>query len=150
MTLTDSFLDVKRRYDESKVANESLRRNEATLLETLHQAEEGRTNAEACFEALRVHAEEKLALASAEVQKAVDDWRQAESSRQALATALDEQTKLVAFWQARARLAEAKLPTVTQALVLKEQENQELVAICDQLMASLQPPASDGDRVVNE
>lgn len=142
--ITDSFADIKRRYDEAKNLNESLRKNEGTLVEALHKAEEARDEAEARFEALRAHAEEKLAIAASEVQKVSEASLQAESSRQALDAALEEQSKLAAFWQARALIAEAKLPGLTQAIASKERENQELLAICDQLVASLQPLGGEG------
>ncbi len=141
--ITDSFADIKRRYDEAKSLNESLRKNEGTLVEALHKAEEARDEAEARFEALRAHAEEKLAIATSEVQKVAEASQQAESSRQALDAALEEQSKLAAFWQARALIAEAKLPGLTQAIASKERENQELLAICDQLVASLQPSGGE-------
>jgi predicted nuclease with TOPRIM domain len=153
--VTDSFADMKRRYDEAKGLIESLRKNEATLVEALHKAEESCAEAEARFDALRVHAEEKLAVAAAEVKKTAEASQQAESARQAVEA---EQNKLVAFWQARALIAEAKLPglvqtvaskereneELAQTVASKERENQELVAICDQLFASLQPTTTGG------
>jgi transforming acidic coiled-coil-containing protein 3 len=139
VALTTAFGELKQRYDETKGINESLRKNEATLLEAVHKMEEELANAEARFEALRTHAEEKLVIASSEVQRSRAETQQAESSRHSLEAALAEQTKQVAFWQARALVAEAKLPGLTQGLALKERENQELLAICDQLVASLQP-----------
>lgn len=134
LAVTESFADLKKRYDETKVINENLRKNEANLVATLQRVEEERADAEARFEALRTHAEEKLASAAAEVRQAV---AQAQHARGAAEDALAEQTKQVAFWQARALLAEAKLPGLMQALTCKENENKELLLICDQLMASL-------------
>lgn len=143
LAVTASFADMKNRYDETKGLNENLRKNEASLLATLRNLEEERTEAEARFEALRAHAEEKLASAAAEVQKALSDNRQAEARLQEVEAALAEQSKLVSFWQARAHSAETALPGLVETLQLKERENRELLAICDQLVASLQPAATE-------
>ncbi len=66
-TVFNSFNELKRRYDDQKAVIEAYKKNEATLLANLTLTQSECNEAEARFEALKVHAQQKLEEANEEV-----------------------------------------------------------------------------------
>jgi predicted DNA binding CopG/RHH family protein len=122
VALAESFTQLRKRYEDMKGVNENLKKNETTLLQRLRDAENERNEFEAKFEALKAHAEQKLSLASEELENV-----KASCSKQ------------ITVLQTRTQLLESRANTLQDELRTKEKENLELVQICEQLMTSIEP-----------
>lgn len=147
--VTSSFEQMKVRYEDYKLGNEVLRQQveniRAAAEETegaLREAEAGQEAWAARFDALKLHAQERLAAANAEIEELQRIGQRREEALAALEAREEAvilaQRKQAAAWAGRTRLAEARIAAL-------EQERNELLLICEQLMGSLEspPPLSD-------
>ncbi|XP_071448943.1 transforming acidic coiled-coil-containing protein 3-like [Hetaerina americana] len=115
-----AFSDVHRKYERSKVALEGFRANEDALKASIAEYQVNLRKQEQRYEVLKSHAEAQLEGANQEL----------ESVRR---TEQLEITKL----RAMLKKTELRLASLEESIEQKEKENQELVAICDELISKL-------------
>ncbi|KAG8231238.1 hypothetical protein J437_LFUL005912, partial [Ladona fulva] len=115
-----AFSDVHRKYERSKTAIEGFKRNEEALTASVAECQANLRKQEQRYEVLKSHAEAQLESANQEL----------ESVRRAQQL---EITKL----RAMLKKTELRLASLEETVEQKEKENQELVAICDELIGKL-------------
>jgi len=142
--ITSSFEQMKVRYEDFKLSNEAMHQQLETMRSAAEETEGALKEAEAGqeawasrFDALKLHAQERLAAANAEIeelQRAAQRKDESLSAFQAREDALIlAQRKQAAALAGRARVAEVRIAAL-------EQERNELLLICEQLMGSLESP----------
>ena len=115
-----SFAHLHEKFGKLKTAVESYRKNEDVLKKVVKDLQEHVKNAEAKYQVLKGHAEQKLQEASAEINRVQ-------------ATCKSE----IAGLQAAFKLEKAKNTSLQQSLEQKIAENKELTAICDELIGKV-------------
>ncbi|KJE97567.1 hypothetical protein CAOG_07404 [Capsaspora owczarzaki ATCC 30864] len=116
-----AFSDLHRRYDKLKEVLENYRKNEETLKQALSASQQELIQSDQRYIALRAHAEEKLESANSAIEKVNATYRGE-----------------LAVANAKLKKAEMQVSSLENALQAKEKENQELVVICDELIAKVE------------
>jgi chromosome segregation ATPase len=109
------------RYTKVKEVVENFKKNEAILKEALIQAQEATKTAESRYDALRMHAEGKIAEANAEIAQVRES----------------NQTQIVALTM-KVKTAEREVASAKRQIEAKDTDNAELSQICDELVRKLE------------
>ncbi|GLD68546.1 uncharacterized protein AKAME5_001985900 [Lates japonicus] len=115
-----SLADLFRRYEKMKDVLEGFRKNEEVLKKCAQEYLSRVRKEEQRYQALKIHAEEKLDKANAEIA-------------QVRAKAKQEQ----AAYQASLRKEQMKVDSLERTLEQKNKEIEELTKICDELIAKM-------------
>eukprot|EP01137_Pigoraptor_chileana_P027144 Opistho-2@9372 len=115
-----AFSDLHRRYEKLKETNDSLKKNEDILKQALSATQQDLVTFEQRYNALKRHAEDKLEMANQEIERV----RAGHSTELAVVSA-------------RLKKSEIAIAGLERTLAQKEQENKELVTICDELIAKV-------------
>jgi hypothetical protein len=115
-----AFKDLKSRHDDMLIINEGLKRSEQLLNENLAQSKEIIAAYEKRYDALKVHAEQKLAAANEEVIKSKTNYE-----------------KETALMKSKVIKMEHQIKSLENALECKTKENAELMTICDELIQKI-------------
>ena len=115
-----AFKDLKMRHDDMLVINEGLRRGEQLLNAELCQSKDVLENLGKRYDALKLHAEQKLAAANEEVGKVKGTF--------------EKETTLM---KAKVIKMEHQIKSLESALACKTKENSELMTICDELIQKM-------------
>ncbi|CAH1258283.1 TACC2 [Branchiostoma lanceolatum] len=115
-----SFSDLHKRYDKLKGVVEGLKKNEETMKKCIQEYQTKLKKQEQRYQSLKSHAEEKIESANQEI----DRVRKA------------NQTEVMAL-QAQLKRAETKAASLERTVEQQAQENKELTAICDDLIAKI-------------
>jgi len=115
-----AFADVHRKYERAKTVVEGFRQNEDTLKKCLEESRVELVRQEEKYDRLRRHAEETLEKANAEIE-ATSGSHEAEVAR---LTAMLKKTEM-------------KVASLERSVEQKVKENEELTAICDELIAKV-------------
>ena len=115
-----AFADVHRKYERAKTVVEGFRQNEETLKNCLEESRVELARQEDKYDRLRRHAEETLEKANAEIDT-VSRSHEAEVAR---LTAMLKKTEM-------------KVASLERSVEQKVKENEELTAICDELIAKV-------------
>lgn len=115
-----AFADVHRKYERVKLTVENFKQNEGVLKQCIEEHKLQLVKQDQKFELLKVHAEETLEKANREIENLT-------RSQETEFTRLNAQLKK----------AEMKASALERSIETKERENQELTAICDELIAKV-------------
>jgi len=115
-----AFADVHRKYERAKTVVEGFRQNEETLKKCLEESRLELMRQEEKYDRLRRHAEDTLEKANAEIES-VSGSHEAETAR---LTAMLKKTEM-------------KVASLERSVEQKVKENEELTAICDELIAKV-------------
>jgi len=115
-----AFADVHRKYERAKTVVEGFRQNEETLKKCLEESRLELMRQEEKYDRLRRHAEDTLEKANAEIDS-VSGSHEAETAR---LTAMLKKTEM-------------KVASLERSVEQKVKENEELTAICDELIAKV-------------
>lgn len=115
-----AFADVHRKYERTKQVVEGFKKNEEQLKAYIEEYKNKLTRQDQKYQLLKEHAEEKLE----EANKEIDNISRSQEAEVAKLTALLQKTEM------KAKSLEL---TVDQ----KVKENEELTAICDELIAKV-------------
>uniref|UniRef100_A0A0B7BCS2 Transforming acidic coiled-coil-containing protein C-terminal domain-containing protein n=2 Tax=Arion vulgaris TaxID=1028688 RepID=A0A0B7BCS2_9EUPU len=115
-----AFSDLHRRYEKSKSIIEGFKRNEEQLKQCVEEFQGKLKKSDMKLQALRSQAEEKLDKANEDIEK------------------IRKSTKsdLIRL-EAALKKAELRISSLEESLLRKEKENQELTAICDELISKV-------------
>lgn len=116
-----AFADLHSKYGKVKEVVDNFKKNEKILKEALIQAQEATKAAESRYDALRAHAEGKIAEANAEIA-------QVRESNSAQIVALTMKVKT----------AEREVASLTRQIEAKDTDNAELTQICTELVTKLE------------
>lgn len=119
-SVESAFSDLHRRYEKSKATIEGFKKNEEQLKRHVEDLQAKLKKSETKLQSLRSQAEEKL-------DRANEDIEQIKKS-----TRSD-----VARLEAALKKSEIRICTLEESLQRKEKENEELTAICDELIAKV-------------
>ncbi|BFY96970.1 hypothetical protein BsWGS_00010 [Bradybaena similaris] len=115
-----AFSDLLRRYEKSKSIIEGFKRNEEQLKQCVEDLQTKLKKSEIKLQALRSQAEDKLDKANEDIEK------------------IKKSTKSdIVRLEAALKKAELRISGLEESLQRKEKENQELTAICDELIAKV-------------
>ncbi|XP_046385231.1 transforming acidic coiled-coil-containing protein 3 isoform X2 [Ischnura elegans] len=115
-----AFSDVHRKYERSKAAIEGFRANEDTLKASIAECQANLRKQEQRYDVLRSHAEAQL-----------------EGANQELESVRRSQQLEITKLRAMLKKTELRAASLEETVEQKEKENQELVAICDELIGKL-------------
>merc|ERR1712226_709408 len=115
-----AFADVHRKYERAKTVVEGFRQNEETLKKCLEESRLELMRQEEKYDRLRRHAEDTLEKANAEIES-VSGSHESETAR---LTAMLKKTEM-------------KVASLERSVEQKVKENEELTAICDELIAKV-------------
>ncbi|CAL1536361.1 unnamed protein product [Lymnaea stagnalis] len=115
-----AFSDLHRRYEKSKSIIEGFKRNEEQLKQCVDDLQNKLKKAESKLQALRSQAEEKLDKANEDIEKIKKSTKQD-----------------IVRLEAALKKSELRTSNLEESLQRKEKENQELTAICDELIAKV-------------
>ena len=115
-----AFADVHRKYERAKTVVEGFRQNEETLKKCLEESEQKFLRQEEKYERLKAHAKETLDKANREIE-AISRSQDAEVAR---LTAMLKKTEM-------------KVSSLERSVEQKIKENEELTAICDELISKV-------------
>lgn len=118
--LENAFNDIHQKYERGKIVNEALKKNEDLLKKSLSEYEVTVKTVENKYELLKSHATSQLEKANQELELITQSYEK-------------EQAKL----KAMLRKSEIQINSLQNALDRKTKENQELTAICDELIVKL-------------
>ena len=115
-----AFADVHRKYERTKSVVEGFKQNEETLKAAIEEYAQRTEREEQKYELLKRHAEETLEKANQEIENVA----RGQDSEMARLTAM-------------LKKAEMKASSLEQTVEQKAKENEELTAICDELIAKV-------------
>ncbi|KAK3756255.1 hypothetical protein RRG08_035315 [Elysia crispata] len=119
-SVESAFSDLHRRYEKSKGIIEGFKKNEEQLKHHVEELQAKLKKSEAKLQSLRSQAEEKLDRANEDIEQ------------------IKRSTKSdVARLEAALKKSEIRICTLEESLHRKEKENEELTAICDELIAKV-------------
>jgi len=119
-SVESAFSDLHRRYEKSKTIIEGFKRNEEQLKQCVEDLQDQLKRSDAKLQAIKHQAEEKLDRANEDIDKIT------RSSKQDLVRL-----------EAAVKKADLRISGLEDSLQRKEKENQELTAICDELIAKV-------------
>ncbi|KAH9499300.1 hypothetical protein Btru_003647 [Bulinus truncatus] len=119
-SVESAFSDLHRRYEKSKSIIEGFKRNEEQLKQCVDDLQVKLKKAEGKLQAIRSQAEEKLDKANEDIEKIKKSTKQD-----------------IVRLEAALKKAELRTQSLEENLQRKEKENQELTAICDELIAKV-------------
>ncbi|CAB4009892.1 transforming acidic coiled-coil-containing 1-like [Paramuricea clavata] len=117
-----SFAHLHEKFGKLKTAVESYRKNEDVLKKVVKDLQEDVKNAEAKYQVLKSHAEQKLQEANVEINRVQTSYK----------------AELAGF-QAALKREKTKTSSLQQNLDQKTNENKELTSICDELISKVGP-----------
>ena len=109
------------KYKQLRIDNEDFRENEANLKETVQRLQKESSTANARYDLLKSHAEEKMEQANVEIAKVRSSYE-----------------KDLGTLKAKLAKAEVQVGTLERTVAAKSQENIELTKICDELLAQIE------------
>lgn len=115
-----AFADVHRKYERTKSVVESFKENEETLKHIIEEHQIKSKKQEEKYERLKAHAEDTLERANREIE----NMSKSQDSEIARLTAM-------------LKKAEMKAVSLERTVEQKNKENEELTAICDELIAKV-------------
>jgi len=115
-----AFADVHRKYERTKTVVEGFKTNEETLKRMIEESETKLRKQDQRYELLKSHAEETLEKANREIEN--------------MAKSQDAE---MARLSAMLKKAEMKVTSLERCVEQKTKENEELTAICDELIAKV-------------
>ncbi|XP_065211145.1 transforming acidic coiled-coil-containing protein 3 isoform X2 [Planococcus citri] len=118
--LENAFNDIHQKYERGKAVNEALKKNEDLLKKNLSDYEQTVKTVENKYELLKSHATSQLEKANQELELITQSYEK-------------EQAKM----KAMLKKSEIQISSLQNALERKSKENQELTAICDELIVKL-------------
>ncbi|GFS10743.1 transforming acidic coiled-coil-containing protein 1 [Elysia marginata] len=119
-SVESAFSDLHRRYEKSKGIIEGFKKNEEQLKRHVEELQAKLKKSETKMQSLRSQAEEKLDRANEDIEQ------------------IKRSTKSdVARLEAALKKSEIRICTLEESLHRKEKENEELTAICDELIAKV-------------
>ncbi|XP_055870649.1 transforming acidic coiled-coil-containing protein 1-like isoform X3 [Biomphalaria glabrata] len=119
-SVESAFSDLHRRYEKSKSIIEGFKRNEEQLKQCVEDLQGKLKKAEGKLQAIRSQAEEKLDKANEDIEKIKKSTKQD-----------------IIRLEAALKKAELRTSNLEESLQRKEKENQELTAICDELISKV-------------
>ncbi|XP_012938234.1 transforming acidic coiled-coil-containing protein 1 [Aplysia californica] len=119
-SVESAFSDLHRRYEKSKTIIEGFKRNEEQLKLCVSDLQEKLKKSDAKMQSLKSQAEEKLDRANEDIEKIKKTTKQD-----------------IIRLEAALKKAELRISGLEDSLQNKEKENQELTAICDELIAKV-------------
>lgn len=115
-----AFADVHRKYERTKSVVESFKENEETLKHIIEEHQVKSKKQEEKYERLKAHAEDTLERANREIE-----------------SMSKSQDSEIARLTAMLKKAEMKAVSLERTVEQKNKENEELTAICDELIAKV-------------
>eukprot|EP00054_Salpingoeca_dolichothecata_P014872 m.84653 g.84653 ORF g.84653 m.84653 type:complete len:434 (+) comp21206_c0_seq2:60-1361(+) len=116
-----AFSDLHRKYEKAKEIIENLKKNETALKNTLDKAQETLKISNEKYKKLKSHAEGKIETANSEIANVRDNYK-----------------NQIGLLNVKIKKAETNIAQLTRQLEAKEKDNEELNAICNDLMQQLE------------
>lgn len=138
-----SFKDLRLRYEEQKTLLEKYKASEAILKKTIENLQTDVIHSEKRVDAVKAHAEQKLTEANTELNRLKQQY---DSDLSRMKQQYEDD---LALTKAKLTKAESKVRGLEGQVEQKQKENDELVAICDDLIQKMEKNGgnSGGDSI---